>query len=141
MDEKNRKIHIINNFCDWLKDKAIDNILDDKQESFTELRIRYISGLENDGIDGCEINNTIMTLFKDERDFYKEFVEDTFDCMDITEFSKDGKELDELELTNEQLKNITNDFRVKADDLICDLDNLCIDTICEELGKDGIIYC
>lgn len=73
-------------------------------------------------------------------DFYEEYVRDVFSGMGG--FSKDGKLLDNMELTENQIKNIKENFASSKDtqNLLNELDCICIDCILEELGKSGISY-
>jgi len=73
--------------------------------------------------------------------FFEQYVADTFSCMELEFFKdKNGNSIEDYELSNEQIKNIANNFR---DDryvsiLFSKLDEVCIEYITEELRKVGI---
>lgn len=71
-------------------------------------------------------------------DFYEEYVRDVFSGMD--DFSKDEKMLNNVELTENQLKNIKENFASSkaVQNLLSELDCICIDCIVEELRKSGV---
>ena len=76
-----------------------------------------------------------------ESDFFEEYVKDVFSCMDDIH-DKDGNVVDNVKLTDEQIKSIAERFSKNkfVGDYLCEIDNICIEYILEELKKQGLSY-